>query len=217
MLAQKGTIEVHDKDGIGTVHDLEFSNNSFPHFSFGFNVDDLAGVFISTCFACPFPRMRLLAYLSGHDHVCRQMPDFANSSSISVSEVLEHFQVLSLQVQFVLDPDLQIRFFGLCGAWRRRGWGSQRKSFFILAFQRGLLRYTGISHLVDGRFARRKWQRRKQCARRRMRVVGFDVLALALAQARGESGMSGSLENEVSQAWSDCAPVATMLRADWRL
>lgn len=151
--------------------------------------------------------MRPLAYLSGHDHVCRQMADFANGSSISVSEVLEHFQILSLQVQFVLDPDLQIRFFGLCGAWRQRGWGSKRKTLFVLAFQRGSCPNTGVSHPEDGSFALGKWQSRKKCAQWRTRVVGSEVLALAQAQARGESGMSGSIVG---------APVATMLRAEGR-
>lgn len=32
------------------MHDLKFSNDSFPHFGFGFNVDDLAEILVSICF-----------------------------------------------------------------------------------------------------------------------------------------------------------------------
>jgi hypothetical protein len=41
VLAQKGTIEVYNVDGIRIVHDLELSNDSLAHFAIRLNVDDL--------------------------------------------------------------------------------------------------------------------------------------------------------------------------------
>jgi hypothetical protein len=100
--------------------------------------------------SCRIRKIPHVAYLSRHDGPRGHVPNLAHSSAIPMAEIPQDLQVLPLEVEFVFDPDLQLRGLpgtlapaasghleiALGGSDCPRSGCRQRKALHILPFQR---------------------------------------------------------------------------------